>query len=466
MNAGPIKTPGVYTNEINSFPPSVSQVATAIPAFIGYTEKGIANKPTRIKSILEFEQIFGGAPEPEEVKVYLDDNHLPTYLCTVTESKFKLYNSMILFYANGGGDCYVVSTKTYENTIEVEDFLNALAELRKEEEPTLLVFPDAVNLTEPDLGLLQQQALVQCADLMNRFTIMDVKTKDFAAFRTQVGNQNLKYGAAYYPNLMCHQVFKYYFKTINGDGSNGTIDFKKIYPDLVAEIEALILLETNSEEYKTAEAQLLQKIPIYPPILNQLSKLVFPLPPSGIMAGIYAKTDATKGVWKSPANVSISGIIGLEDELTDFDQVDMNIHETGKSINAIRKFTGKGFLVWGGRTLAGNSNDWRYINIRRLANMIEESTKKACMQLVFEPNVAQTWIKVKAMIENYLFTLWKEGAFAGAKPEHAYFVQVGINQTMTAQDILDGKMIVHLGFAPSKPSEFIILKFAQMQQCR
>ena len=188
------------------------------------------------------------------------------------------------------------------------------------------------------------------------------------------------------------------------------------------------------------------------------------VPPSGAIAGIYAKTDATRGVWKAPANVSINGIVGLTDDINDANQEDMNIHESGKSINALRKFTGKGFLVWGGRTLAGNSNDWRYINVRRLANMIEESAKKACMQFVFEPNVAQTWVSVKGMIDNYLTTLWNDGALAGSKPEHAFFVSIGLNETMSAQDILDGKMVVKIGYAPSRPAEFIILEFKQMQQ--
>jgi len=146
MNVSSIKTPGVYINEIDAFPPSVAQVATAIPAFVGYTEKRPVTllKPVRIKSMLEFEQIFGGAPEPEAVAVYLDENNMATNLCAVTESKFKLYNSMRLFYANGGGICYIVAINSYSETIEIGDFQDGLAELRKEDEPTLLLFPDAV----------------------------------------------------------------------------------------------------------------------------------------------------------------------------------------------------------------------------------------------------------------------------------------------------------------------------------
>ncbi len=222
---------------------------------------------------------------------------------------------------------------------------------------------------------------------------------------------------------------------------------------------------TSIENYiEQQETTLIANMPLYAEIVAKLAVSMNTVPPSGAIAGIYAKTDATRGVWKSPANVSINGIIGLTDDINDANQEDMNIHETGKSINAIRKFTGKGFLVWGGRTLAGNSNDWRYVNVRRLANMIEESVKKACMQFVFEPNVSLTWVSVKGMIDNYLATLWKDGALAGSKTEHAFFVSIGLNETMSAQDILEGRMIVKVGYAPSRPAEFIILEFKQMQQ--
>ncbi len=223
----------------------------------------------------------------------------------------------------------------------------------------------------------------------------------------------------------------------------------------IASIENYILTEENN---------VVTQIPVYAQIIAKLSKAMNTVPPSGAVAGIYAQTDATRGVWKAPANVSITNIVGLTDDINDKEQENMNIHETGKSINAIRKFTGRGTLVWGARTLDGNSNDWRYINVRRLANMIEESVKKACMRYVFEPNVAQTWVNVKGMIENFLTVLWNDGALAGAKPEHAFFVAVGLNQTMSAQDILEGRMIVKIGYAPSRPAEFIVLEFVQQQQ--
>jgi phage tail sheath protein FI len=136
----------------------------------------------------------------------------------------------------------------------------------------------------------------------------------------------------------------------------------------------------------------------------------------------------------------------------------------GKSINAIRAFTGKGTLVWGARTLAGNDNEWRYVSVRRFFNMVEESVKKATGQFVFEPNDANTWVKVRAMIENFLILQWRAGALAGAKPDDAFYVRVGLGQTMTADDILNGFMNVEIGLAVVRPAEFIILKFSHKLQ--
>src|SRR5690606_8163930 len=119
MNISSIKTPGVYINEIDAFPPSVAQVATAVPAFVGYTAKG-PTVPTRITSFMEFEELFGGAPQPASVAVELDANLMPTNNTTVTESKYKLYNSLRLFYSNGGGICYIVSIGSYSDNITSE----------------------------------------------------------------------------------------------------------------------------------------------------------------------------------------------------------------------------------------------------------------------------------------------------------------------------------------------------------
>ena len=188
------------------------------------------------------------------------------------------------------------------------------------------------------------------------------------------------------------------------------------------------------------------------------------LPPSGAIAGIICATDRTKGVWQAPANVSLAGVKSLSEDLTDDDQATMNIDSYGKSINAIRKFTGKGLLVWGARTLDGNSNEWKYIPVRRLFNYIEESVQKSTSWAVFQPNDANTWVKIQCQIENFLTSLWRDGALAGSTPDKAFYVKVGLNETMTSDDILNGNLIVEIGLAAVRPAEFIVLKFSHKVQ--
>lgn len=200
-------------------------------------------------------------------------------------------------------------------------------------------------------------------------------------------------------------------------------------------------------------------------IRASINKLRVVLPPSSAVAGVYARVDGNRGVWFAPANVSLNYVIKPTVKITNDMQDRLNVDTTsGKSINAIRTFTGKGTLVWGARTLAGNDNEWRYVSVRRFFNMVEESVKKATEQFVFEPNDANTWVKVRAMIENFLILQWRAGALAGAKPEHAFYVRVGLGQTMTAMDILEGKMNIEIGMAVVRPAEFIILKFSHKMQ--
>jgi hypothetical protein len=230
------------------------------------------------------------------------------------------------------------------------------------------------------------------------------------------------------------------------------------YQKILSELESLFDSALLNEEI--AQQLILGSFPLASKVMKALERNMRLIPPSGTIVGIYAQVDATRGVWKAPANVSISSVVGPAYKITSKEQEDLNVHTTGKSINAIRSFAGKGTLVWGARTLAGNDNEWRYVSVRRFYNMVEESTMKASEQFVFEPNDANTWVKVRAMIENFLILQWRAGALQGATPEQAFFVRVGLGETMTSLDILEGRMNVEIGLAVVRPAEFIILKFS------
>lgn len=572
------KTPGVFVEEISLLPPSVAQVETAIPAFIGYTEKAVDEDGNninsfphlkRISSLVEYEQFFGKT-NSEAINVTVTDGEPVS--AVVTPSNYLMYYAMQMFYGNGGGPCYIVSVGLQNSgaLITYGDLLDGLNSLKKKDEPTLILFPSAVNLAaDSDYYEIQKQALLQCQDLGDRFVIMDIydgadatDSTDHTAFRTGVGNNNLKYGAAYTPYLKSTLNYYYHRGSVSFTAAGTVLDamnWAEVYAllliegliaeataqdaiasgasdaaiaataaergaqaaisaaNLAVEVFALTsnvivddtLAQTALDDAnaalaaadpgdlgnsQTAAADALaaatdaRTATLSPNItggvaaadlvallaifsndfdskVKQLLGLQFiTMPPSGAVAGVYARVDRTRGVWKAPANVSLNLVSAPSAKITNADQDGLNVDATGKSINAIRTFTGKGVLVWGARTLAGNDNEWRYIGVRRFFNMAEESIKKASEQFVFEPNDANTWVKVRAMIENFLVLQWRAGALAGATPEEAFFVKVGLGQTMTALDILEGRMNVEIGMAVVRPAEFIILKFSHKMQ--
>ena len=462
------KTPGVYVEEISTLPPSVAQVETAIPAFIGYsandTYKGetLVNRPKRIKSFTEFEEIFGKAITTFTIAVNAQDELQPIADPGLT---FRLNYAMKLYFANGGGPCYICSTgKTIPagSGAKYTGLKAGLDAVKKEDEPTMLLFPDAPAMDEDDFYTIYKDALAQCEELGDRVVIVDVRNSGAqpfgdveAAFRNKIGNNHLKYGAAYYPWLKTTLNYEYdeIAQTVTGGTVNGNTMIKVPAPPATA----LTPVEEGQSLFHSHNE-------LYHKIKDAISKHFITMPPSAAMAGVYAQVDSNRGVWKAPANVSLNYVKEPMVRIDDEDQRDMNVTASGKSVNAIRSFTGKGIMVWGARTLAGNDNEWRYVPVRRFFNMVEESVKKASSQFVFEPNDANTWVKVRSMIENFLVIQWRAGALQGAKPEDAFFVRVGLGQTMTALDILEGRMNVEIGMAVVRPAEFIILKFSHKMQ--
>jgi len=516
--ANNFRTPGVYVQEISKLPPSIAAVETAIPAFIGYTEKAelnddvdfFLNKPVRIKSLNEYEQIFGGAfDEPfgpsTTAKIVVqenqDSNGDPTGTFTVTSGltnpgrpSFFLYYSLQLYFANGGGPCYIVSVGLYTtngitNSVDETKLEGGIAALVREDEPTMIVIPDASGIKPADSTAASvvaaeskfygvfQAALAQCKELKDRVAIVDVFDGDQyflqpggpdvingdgdgsdkrKGLRGAIGINFLDYGTAYYPWLQTTLSYHYDASKVHVEFGSSTAEFLHL-PEKLDDGSNNPAFDATKSLYHVNNAA-------YQKIVDEIDKFSVVLPPSGIMAGIYALVDSTRGVWKAPANVSISGVSDLTVQLDDGDQDLLNVHETGKSVNAIRKFRGKGIIVWGARTLDGNDNEWRYISVRRFFNFAEESIKKGTEQFVFEPNDRNTWTKVRGMIENFLLLQWRAGALAGATPEEAFFVKVGLPETMTSLDILEGRMNVEIGMAVVRPAEFIILKFSHKMQ--
>lgn len=192
-------------------------------------------------------------------------------------------------------------------------------------------------------------------------------------------------------------------------------------------------------------------------ILDPLTGKEKLIPPSGHVAGIYARSDVERGVHKAPANEVVRGAMDLEFQITKGEQGMLN----PRGVNVIRAFPGRGIRVWGARTLSSDAL-WKYINVRRLFIFVEESIEEGTQWVVFEPNDEKLWARVRATITQFLTRVWKDGALMGTKVEEAFFVKCD-RTTMTQDDIDNGRLICIIGIAPVKPAEFVIFRIAQWQ---
>ncbi|MGA5761790.1 phage tail sheath subtilisin-like domain-containing protein [Nonomuraea bangladeshensis] len=182
---------------------------------------------------------------------------------------------------------------------------------------------------------------------------------------------------------------------------------------------------------------------------------VVTVPPSGFVAGVFARTDRERGVHKAPANERVRGIVGLTQDYTQRRQDLLN----PAGVNLIRAFPGRGIRVWGART-SSDDVQWRYVNVRRLFNLIETSVERSTQWVAFEPNTQGTWLRIRVSVENFLDQLWRGGALAGTAPEEAYRVRVGLGETMTEADVDLGLVITEVAVAPAKPAEFVVFRFS------
>jgi phage tail sheath protein FI len=181
------------------------------------------------------------------------------------------------------------------------------------------------------------------------------------------------------------------------------------------------------------------------------------VPPSGHVAGVWARSDAARGVWKAPANEIVRGALALETEITRGEQDQLN----PIGVNCIRAFGVNGLRVWGARTLSSNPS-WRYINVRRLFNYVEQSIERGTQWVVFEPNDVDLWQQVKRTLYAFLNGLWRQGALTGATPEQAFYIKCD-EETNPPDQVDKGRLLVEIGIAPVKPAEFVIFQISQWQ---
>ena len=307
------------------------------------------------------------------------------------------------FFANGGSSCYVVRVKAgaadgdYVGTDDGKGNRTGLHVFKEVDEVNIVCIPGVTT------DVVQKAMITHCEAMKDRFCILDPQQNaDIETIQTQKDTvvSEKGYAALYYP----------WIKVAIESRENGKV---KLIQDFT--------------------------------------------PPSGYVAGIYARSDTEKGVHKAPANEIVRGVLDLKVPITRGEQEILN----PKGINCIRAFRGRGIRVWGARTTASDAL-WKYINVRRLFLYIEESIEDGTQWVVFEPNNERLWARVKQSITQFLTKVWKDGALMGTTPEEAFFVKCD-KTTMTQNDIDNGRLIAVIGIAPVKPAEFVIFNIAQWQ---
>ncbi|MEJ2407878.1 MAG: phage tail sheath C-terminal domain-containing protein [Novosphingobium sp.] len=457
-------------------------------------------------------------------------------------NQFNLYWQMRLFFANGGGDCFIVSVGSYwanefptskpdpvpddwfAGSIAAGDpstpgdagLLVGLNAASYAVGPTMIVIPEACQLSQSDYSSVAIAMLSQASSLQDRVAILDLpgcmtadtidglqtcQTNLSDAIAPEAGS--VSYGVAYAPALNTSIVsandILYTNLVATGDSDNSVVNniltpqANLLYGGAqLATIQGAIAQAfplgstygtDNTAQYSvdssgyagpsgtssTALSQwqtsldnlLLNALPVFSQIEQLIAQNMNIAPPSGMLAGVWTKSDAQSGVWNAPANYALASVNGPLYNMSDGEQAGFNKPTNGQAIDVMRAQPSRGTVVWGARTLDGNSNDYRYVQVRRTLIYVEQSIKTALQSYVFMANDATTWATVTASISSFLTGLWQQGGLMGSKASDAFSVSCGLGSTMTSQNILDGYMIVAVTLQMIHPAEFIELTFTQ-----
>ncbi|MBH1934416.1 phage tail sheath family protein [Streptomyces sp. AV19] len=415
--------PGVFVKELPSGVRTITGASTSVPAFLGYTRvspkdgtdvtprpftEAERKLPQKIGSWREFAARYSMAGIAEELAETDDSTLIPTL-----ERCFPLAEAVYGFFANGGRTCYVVGFTNPANAViptELKGDVDArtgLAGLETVPEVTMVAVPSlwdmtkaATSLDPPDQNegkARMDEVLKHCTEQRNRLAILDpppdLESGDMKAFAGEPGSSDTDaFATLYYPWI-----------TVPG---------------------------VNAEERT--------------------------VPPCGHIAGVWARTDAERGVFKAPANQNLRGVLKLDTLLTDDEHGELN--QAG--VNCLRVFPDRGLLVWGARTRS-STRDWKYLNVRRLVSFLSDSIRQSSTWAVFEPNDERLWATLRHSVSSFLTDQWRQGALAGRTPDEAFYVICdATNNRPESMD--EGKVVCDIGVAPVRPAEFVHFTITQI----
>ena len=404
------ETPGIYIEERSGGARPIQAVGTSTAGFVGIApnENALINQAIPIDSWAQFVSKFispGGGAFQDLSDLVKDKSH--QYLAHAVHG----------FFLNGGSRCYVVNVGKGGSLEGGAGKRQGIDLLEEKDEVAIVAGPGFYDPAS------HKSLVAHCERLKDRVAILDpgkdiqdVTDVELLKEIETAGSGSDKAGADRKQGL--HP----------GESKDGYAAF---YAPWIT-VRNLFQSNPEKDDYR----------------IN--------VPPSGHLAGIYARTDATRGVHKAPANETIRGALDVGYSFTDAEQGPLN----RRGVNCIRLFTREGVSVWGARTLAAESSEWRYLNVRRLFNMIEESIASSTRWVVFEPNDMSLWKSIRRDISAFLRNLWREGALMGATPEEAFFVKCDA-ETNPPEVINEGRVVTVIGISPVKPAEFVIFQISQ-----
>ena len=481
--------PGVYIQEISSGVRTITGVATSIGLFIGWAARGPTDRAARITSFADYDRQFGGLDLRTllgySVKQFFDNGGSDAYLIRLTHSSAKtasvFVNSDLTISASSPGEWanhYGVRIERLDNThfrIRVLDHDNSDAIVQTFENLSMDVTnsrfianivngrSEIITVTAKNVAVAPSDGTYDLKALAgDDGKVLEPNTSDFqAALDTKFGPGSITdridlFNIVCVPGLTDGAKFSNLQKLCNERRAFLLVD--SVQDETVPNMTA-----NGTANLVTSEAR---NSALYYPWVKQPDSLqqgaVRDFPPCGFVAGIYARTDATRGVWKAPAGseASINGAVGLALTMSDPENGQLN----PLGINCLRTMPVFGNVVWGARTLRGAdqlADEWKYVPVRRTALFIEESLFRGTQWVVFEPNDEPLWAQIRLNIGAFMQDLFRQGAFQGQTPREAYFVKCD-KETTTQNDINRGIVNILVGFAPLKPAEFVIITIQQM----
>jgi phage tail sheath protein FI len=504
-------TPGVYVEEIPAAQKPLEGVSTSVAAFVGLAPGGPVNTPMRIANWSQFARTFGDPGNPD-AGPFMDG----AYLAHSVYGFFQNGGTLCWVIRIGAGDGSTPPARAalpaaVDDSVET---LNAVT-LPGIEGPVTVELSEEESGKPADEQKPEDKTyrlVVVAGDVKEEYDGLTMKGRSNLRTKVNAASKLIKLeetGAALPEAQRAPKPGKYVLAAaapdksdlssgdFEGDparrqGMGGLVAIEEV--SIVCMPDAVNLLNGNDVLFRDAQGKLISHceslgdrmcildtppdmIPqdvlewrkdtagydskmatLYWPwieVIDPLSKRPIMVPPSGHVAGLWARTDDTRGVHKAPANEVVMGATSLAFQLTSVEQGELN----RLGINCIRAFSGRGIRVWGARTLSSDP-EWRYINVRRLFNFVSQTLMEGTQWSVFEPNDERLWLKLRASVGNFLTNLWRGGALFGTSPDQAYFVKCDA-ETNPPEVIEAGQVICEVGISPVKPAEFVIFRLSQ-----